>query len=295
MAQRLETAVNEHLPPGVEFYFDVVDFKDDEPGMQNAVVIGLTAGNVNLVNETFSPEMPADDFGILDLQTDFNLYAGGMISLGFGVDLEELTEGDASRAPFMLVIDPEVANPSLVKTGLSLNVGFDGSFIGGIGFGSLDLVAADARLSLLAAENETLTVEGRAVTLAGTPINEDERFVIVYDGTSVISSDDFEISGSTLAFSSPPAEGSEITVEYQTATVPGGGVDRAANRSNRATVLIDFDDSELIITDNSIGAVPLVDLFGGSGPSLQIDAKGLVVGTLDAEFLGNRAEGAVTL
>ncbi|MBN2473948.1 MAG: M10 family metallopeptidase C-terminal domain-containing protein [Pirellulales bacterium] len=298
LAERLESAVNEYLPSGVVFHFDVVDF-DGNPGngMQNAVVIGLTAGDDDLVAETFSPELPADSFGILDLGADVDLYAGGSISLGFGIDLTELTEGDPAEAPFVLVRDPDVADPSLVKTGLDLNAGFDSSFSAGVGFGSLDLVDADVELSLLAAEQETLTVGGGAVTLSATPLEEDSRFVIVYDGTDVLAAEEFEISGTTLTFvgGSPPANGTEVTVQYQTSTVPGTGTDRAADLNNRATVSINFDDPAFTITGNAIGAVPLVDLFDGSGPSLQIQANGMVVGALDAEFLNSRAENAVTL
>ena len=47
--------------------------------------------------------------------------------------------------------------------------------------------------------------------------------------------------------------------------------------------------------NNTIGAVPILDLFGSNGPSFDPVVDGLITAQLDASFLSNTKEGVVTL
>ena len=207
--------------------------------------------------------------------------AGGTLALGFGITL------DSSATPFVIVDPP--ANPDLVKTSLNLNAGFNGTVSGNISLGSLDLVEAEASLILANAVHETKTVSGGAVTLSAAPLNGDERFVVVTAGGSLVPTEDFYISGSTLTFTSL-SNGTSVDIEYQTAATPGANPDPLGDPLDRAQLDIDFAPSSPIV-GNAIGAVP----FGSWFSNTNVAATGMVTGALDVSFLGNTVEDGVTL
>ena len=265
-----------------EFELGFVDFNGD--GDNDSMVMGLTFTANDLVSLDFTPEIPTFDFGPLQIGAtpSFTLHAGGTIAFGLGLHLNGSTP-----EPF-LIVDPP-SDPDLVKTQLQLTAGFNGTFSGGITFGALEAVQADARLSMAAAQKETLNVVAGAVTLAGTPLDGEERFVIVTNTATDIVLDytQYTISGNTVTFlGAPPAQ---VMVEYQTAA-PGA----MTNPANRASLTLNFDEPGFV-HGNAIGAVLFSDLFGAAGPELQVDAGGLITGGVDVEVLNSKAENAITL
>ncbi|MCY2994917.1 MAG: hypothetical protein NTY19_44705 [Planctomycetota bacterium] len=288
LANRLETVIEDAL---VNLGFDVgdinvhlgfVDYDGNPATKDQALVVGLTI--THTVNDTFAPQLPVtSEFGPISFEIDPSLavVAGGTLALGFGIKL------DSSATPFVIVNPP--TNPDLVKTSLNLNAGFDGQVSGNISLGSLDLVEASASLILANAVHETKTVSGGSVTLAGAPLNSDERFVVVTTGGSLVPTEDFTISGITLTFTSLP-NGTVVSVEYQTAVTPGADPDPLGDAADRAQLDVNFVPSSPIV-GNAIGAVP----FGSWFSNTNVTATGMVTGAVDVSFLGNTVEKGVTL
>jgi len=64
------------------------------------------------------------------------------------------------------------------------------------------------------------------------------------------------------------------------------------NADQQASVTVDFGEP---VVDNALGAVAFSDLFRDDGVQPRITAAGLLTGSLDANFLGQQFEDAVTL
>ncbi|MFC1759004.1 hypothetical protein ACFL2H_09585, partial [Planctomycetota bacterium] len=208
----------------------------------------------------------------------------------------------------------------LHRTGVSLNVGFDGVYSGSISMDALgDIITAEADLSLLRSAYESETTTSSEVELDAEPISLlDPRFVVVavtyQDGTNektevlhggaehdyVITQDLASTKYSVdfaewLAAPGKPDLGDALTVsvEYETAAVPGTAPDLNV-AENRAQANLSV--SPATSPANDIGGIRLGDLAGALELDLHSQGKGnLALGSLDAEFLGNPAENVIVV
>lgn len=302
---RIEDAVSEAIANALQVPQNDVQFKigfvsdyDSATPLtkQRALVVGLSI-DVNNLSLQFDPQFPSTEFGPieLELQTMFDLYADAEIDLGLGVTLE-------ASPKFFVIAEPPSSSSSdfdddLVKTQLGLTAGFAGSVEGSVKFGSLDVITANGELDLLTSVNETgLTIDGLdQVTLQAAPVDSDRRFVIVAVDGNVADVESFEVSGNKITFlSSIPTSSQSIDVYYQSAATPPpaptSGPDlRAMTEANRAGLDVTFDDTTSFV--NTIGAIE----FGDLGNNVELDAQGLLTGSVGAEFLGKEVSDAVTL
>ncbi|MCU0962950.1 MAG: hypothetical protein MUF48_22885, partial [Pirellulaceae bacterium] len=326
LAERL----NAQLPDNLQITLDLpyYDANEQEPNEQErALVIGLR-GNFAPDPWEFEPELPAFDVGPIELSVDASatLYASGSIGLGMGLRLGALDRfgspgwENIDDAAFLIVNPPRdgngnLVNPNLVPTQLELQAGFAVQGDGTVQFGGLELIEASADLSLLAAREETVDVEGSTATLpvGQVPRGGNPRFVIVAarGGEFDISSPDgqrrvtvlppeyFEVIENQIRFfvdehaeyhvaHLPP----RVSVTYQTNDYPATPAD-PGNADQQASVTVDFGEPD--INNNLLGAVAFADLFGEGGVQPRITAAGLLAGALDASFLGQHVEDAVTL
>ena len=200
----------------------------------------------------------------------------------------------------------------LHRTGISLNVGFDGQAAGSIeldGLGSL--IDAQADLALLRSEYREFT--GAAITngtvsfttqTATEPLHGvDSRFLIVAvtyldptnsnrPTTEVLrggaggqftasrpSSSSYIVDVNTwlTAKNLASSQIDKITIAYQSPSYPGlgTGADRAANSANRAAGVLAIQP--LATLTNDIGGVRLQDLFDSSKTRFDVDLQGCEV------------------
>ena len=289
LADRLADTLNSALQDlgfAVTVQLGFVDYDGDEATEGAAVVAGLTL--TRDLDQTFAPELPVtEDFGPLTLEggASLRLGASGTLALGFGITLETTPE------TFVIVNPP--ANPDLVKTSLDVTAGFYGSSHGEMSLGSLDVVTADATLGLTNAVHETHTVSGGQIELNDTPLYDDAEFFFVADAAGLLDpGTDYTVrrdaSGDWLVFTSR-ADGTEVSVDYQTVSVPGSSPDPANDAADRAHLAIAFDKTP----GNAIGAIPLTSLFDPA--TVNATVTGMVTAALDVEFLGSRVEDGVQL
>ncbi len=324
LIDRLNDALKEHINDPFSLTAQLVDYDNDTTnGMQNALLLNAQFANSSLVSAAVDPMIPTDSFGPLELDfsTDLMFHAGATVDLGFGVRLDSLNPADVLDSSFIVVKDPDNTNapspaPTVLKTGVNVNAGFVGDGMIDVQFGGLDVVEAAALLSLSPAELEPDPGEGdllvdashQVVLVDGTPITEydqeslddkQEQLVYVYDITDDqrVPPEEFEVSGTTITFTSSPTNrvGHKVSVEYLTADPDPNvaGLDPENNVGDRASLALNFDDPSF--SANALGAVAFSDLFGGSGPALQVTPNGMITGTLGVEFLNNKADHAISV
>ena len=335
----LETEIRESLDNdllNLTVQIGFVDYNGDPTDTDRALVVGLKLIADDLINKTLAPKLPITaDFGALNFNIDqaLHLHAGGTINLGLGVLLSDPFGPPTSVIPFVLVANPTTLIPEDVMTltgfrsDLNLYVGFDGRFDAQVQFGSLDLVAVHADLSLLKAIKDGYTLPTDAAGLAAgllpltniaagrlnlsdTPRSDGKKFVIVAltsgSTTQVLSSDQFELqvdssTGKTYVQITDTqiavAAIIRATVEYQTASVPDPSPnpnDLAELITNRASLNIQFGPAmNPLITSNAIGAVSFSDLVPLAKPIATLN--GMIIGSVDVTFLNSTAPDAVTL
>lgn len=265
----------------------------DYDGQSNAMVVGVTLEKS--LEDSFEPELPTtDEFGPIafDGEMSLDLAAGGVLSVGFGIVLDGDVDGDGDGEPDGGVTPVVIVDDSggLVHTELTVTAGFDAEPSGEVSLGGLDLVEANAYLRLANALHEAHTVaDDHTVDLNEVPRNEDPHFVIVVADGLLVDTADVVVDENQLTLSTIDPE-TEVSVEYQTASLPGDPPDIVNEADDRAQLTIDFAP-EAAIEDNAIGAVALEDLFGNTN----VEATGMVTSSLGVSFLGSSMDDAVTL
>jgi Ca2+-binding RTX toxin-like protein len=308
LPERLTQAINEYLPAGIDVYVGLLDSDTATSEVDYALVVGLHVELADLLADPLSiaPGLPASErLGPIHIESDYGLYATATLDVTFGVPL------DAPESPFLVISEPTGDVPDWVlPTSLELRAGFGGAVNARLQIGSLasDLVSARGAVALTHAESFDCIAPGCGVTTAAASVqlplepHGDTRLMIVTlgDGASarVLRYDEFSVVGQQLTIVDGTLLSTtkkSLSVRYLRNDSPFREPETFDPESpaSQASVTAHFDPSGA--PQNSLGGVAIAALGSSGGPTLRIDANGLLVAELDVSVLGQTADNAITL